>query len=183
MICKRCGKEMSSSVNCDGGYVCHSCCRSCFHYNNEISVLYCRESAFFNKLLNAGINITKDGRIYMKKDLYAVVIPPFKPAHIAKVKNNDNILELIHSKVSLKPKSIRCHISGNKFRLIVASKQDKMSTNEKAMSIADETVKGTAVVIINNYGSFIGMSKSAAQVIADEINRFNSEEMIGDVGA
>ena len=58
-----------------------------------------------------------------------------------------------------------------------------MSVNEKAISIADETVKGTAVVVINNYGSFIGMSKNAAQVIADEINRFNSEEMIGDVGA
>ncbi len=119
----------------------------------------------------------------MSKELYVVVIPPFKPATVAKVKNNDNIIELIHSKVSLKPRSISCHISGNKFRLIIASKQDKLSKNEKAMSIADETVRGTAVVVINNYGNFIGISKSAAQVIADEINRFNSEEIITDVGA
>lgn len=39
------------------------------------------------------------------------------------------------------------------------------------------------MVVINSYGNFIGMTKTAAQLIADKINEFNSEEILEDVGA
>lgn len=106
ITCARCGKEINSVINCSGAAICHECCRRCFHHNNEISTLYCREAAFFNQLLNAGINITEKGRIYMAKESYTVIIPPFKAAHVAKVKSPDNIKELINSKVSLKARSL-----------------------------------------------------------------------------
>jgi hypothetical protein len=179
--CARCGKEANSIVNCSGKAVCHECCRRCFHYNNEISVLHCREAAFFNQLLQAGINITPEGRIYMAKESYTVIIPPYKPAYVAKVKSPDNTRELINNKISLKPKSISCHIRGNHFRVIVPAETKGMAANEKATSIANEDVRGSAMVVINNYGSFIGMTKSAAQFIASKINEFNSEEIIDDV--
>lgn len=181
-VCTRCGKEVNSIVNCSGAPVCHQCCRACFHYNNEISVLHCGEARFFNQLLQAGINITEDGRIYMAKELFVVVIPPFKPAHISKIKGENGIKEIIHSKVSLKPKSLHCHINGDSFRVIAAAKQDRLSKNEKASSIVDETVKGTAVVVINNFGNFIGIKEKAAKLIADKINEFNSEDIAEDVG-
>lgn len=183
ITCARCGKEINSVVNCSGAAVCHECCRRCFHYNNEISVLFCREAAFFNQLLNAGINITEKGRIYMAKESYTVIIPPFKAAHVAKVKSPDCVKELINSKVSLKARSLHCHISGDKFRVIVPKNTDRLVGNEKATSIVDEDVRGTAMVVINNYGNFIGMTKAAAQFIADKINEFNSEEILEDVGA
>ena len=119
----------------------------------------------------------------MAKESYAVVIPPYKPAHVAKVKTPDNIRELINSKVSLKPKSISCHIRGNHFRVIVSADTKGMANNEKATSIVNEDVKGSAMVAINNYGNFIGMTKTAAQFIAQKINEFNSEDIIDDVRA
>ncbi len=119
----------------------------------------------------------------MAKELYVVVIPPFKPAHVSKVKDENGVKEIIHSKVSLKPKSLRCHINDDKFRVIVAAKQDRLSMNEKATSIVDENVRGTAVVVINNYGNFIGIKEKAAKLIADSINKFNTEDIVEDVGA
>lgn len=183
ITCARCGKEINSVVNCSGSAVCHECCRRCFHHNNEVSILQCREAAFFNQLLQVGINIKEDGRIYMAKESYIVIIPPFKAAHVAKVKSPENVKELINIKVSLKAKSIHCHISGDKFRVIVPKNTERLVTNEKATSIVDEDVKGTAAVVINCYGNFLGMTKSAAQFIADKINQFNSEEILEDVGA
>lgn len=119
----------------------------------------------------------------MAKESYTVIIPPFKPAHVAKVKSPDGMRELINSKVSLKPKSIQCHISGEHFRVIVPANTKSLAINEKATSIVDEDVKGYAMVVINNYGNFIGMTKAAAQIIAQKINEFNSEEIIEDVRA
>lgn len=180
-ICTRCGKEINSFVNCSGKNVCHECCRRCFHHNSEISVLFCREAQFFHKLQQAGINIKKDGRITMAN--FLVVIPPFKPAFVTKAKTTDDILNIIYNKVSLKPRSISCHIHNGDFRLIVSKNQDRMSTNEKAMSIADETVKGTAIVAINGYGNFFGISEKAARLIAETINKHNREDIAEDVGA
>lgn len=117
----------------------------------------------------------------MAKESYTVIIPPYKPAYVAKVKSPDNTRELINNKISLKPKSISCHIRGNHFRVIVPAETKGMAANEKATSIANEDVRGSAMVVINNYGSFIGMTKSAAQFIASKINEFNSEEIIDDV--
>lgn len=114
---------------------------------------------------------------------YLVVIPPFKPAYVTKAKTSDDILNIIYSKVSLKPRSMHCHINKSNFRLIVAKNQTRMSENEKAMSIADETVKGTAVIAINGYGNFFGITEKAARLIADRINEFNREAVVEDVGA
>ena len=119
----------------------------------------------------------------MAKESYIVIIPPFKAAHVTKVKSPDNIKELLNCKVSLKAKSLHCHISGDKFRVIAPKNTDRLVSNEKATSIVDEDIKGTAAVVINNYGNFIGMTKTAAQFIADKINEFNSEEIVEDVGA
>lgn len=114
---------------------------------------------------------------------YLVVIPPYKPAYVTKAKNADDILNIIYNKVSLKPRSMHCHINKSNFRLIVAKNQTRMSENEKAMSIADEIVKGTAIVAINGYGNFFGITEKAARIIADRINEYNREAIVEDVGA
>lgn len=180
-ICARCGKKINSIVNCGGAEICHACCRRCIHHSSELSVLNCERNIFFNKLLRAGLNITQDGRIYMAN--YIVVIPPFKPATVAKAKSPDDVLRLIYDKVGNKPKSIPCHIYNGNFRLIMSSQKDKLCKNEKAMSITDETVKGTAVIVMKAYGNFTGIKEKAARMIADKINEFNSEAIAEDVGA
>lgn len=114
---------------------------------------------------------------------YLVVIPPYKPAYVTKAKSADDILNIIYNKVSSKPRSMHCHINKSNFRLVVAKNQTRMSTNEKAMSIADETVKGTAIIAINIYGNFSGITEKAARLIADRINEFNREAIVEDVGA
>ena len=179
--CARCGKEITSVINCDGTEICYSCCRRCLHHSSDLSILHCGKSTFFNKLIRAGINITKDGRIYMAN--YIVVIPPFKPATVAKAKTNEDVIRLIYDKVGNKPRSVPCHIYNDNFRLIMNTQQDKLCKNEKAMSITDEIVKGTAVIVIKAYGNFTGIKEKAAKMIADRINEFNSEEIVEDVGA
>ena len=181
VTCARCGKEVNSIVNCSGTPVCHGCCRSCFHYNNEISVLHCGEAAFFNQLMQAGINISNEGRISMANCI--VVIPPYKPAYVAKAKTPEQVKELIYNKVGLKPKAFDCRIHKDNFKLIASAKTDRLSANEKAMSISDDDIKGTAVVAINCYGNYVGIKEKAAKKIADAINEFNKEEIVLDAGA
>lgn len=119
----------------------------------------------------------------MAKESYTVIIPPYKPAHVAKVKSPDSMRELINSKVSLKPKSIPCHIRGDDFKVIVPINTKGLTLNEKAISIVDEDVKGYAMVVLYKDGYLIGMEKTAAQLIAQRINEFNSEDIVDDVGA
>lgn len=179
-VCSRCGKPTNSLVNCSGEQICHSCCKNCFHHIAEVSVPHCRERVFFNQLRNAGINVTRSGTVEPAE--YVVVIPPRKPAHIAKAKSVEGITELIYNKVSLKPKSIRSHIYQSLFRLVCSSEQDRLSPNEKASSITDTPVKGTAILITNAYGKINGISEKAARFIANEINEFNKSEIIVDIG-
>lgn len=115
---------------------------------------------------------------------YLVVIPPYKPAYVTKAKNADDILNIIYNKVSLKPRATYCRINKTDYRLIIAKNQTRMAINEKAMSIADEIVKGYGIITkININGDFLGMPEKVARLIADRINERNREAIVEDVGA
>ena len=119
----------------------------------------------------------------MAEKNHVVIIPPYKPAYVLKMKPLESMRELISKKVGLKPKSIQCHINKEKFRMIVPANTKGLTLNEKATSIADEDIKGYAMIVVVEDGYFVGMPQEVAKLISQRINEFNSEDIVDDVGA
>ncbi len=119
----------------------------------------------------------------MEEKNHVVIIPTYKPAYVLKMKPLESMRELIGKKVGLKPKSIQCRINKENFRMIVPANTKGLTLNEKATSIADEDIKGYAMILVVENGAFIGMPKEVAQLITQRINEFNSEDIVDDVGA
>ncbi len=172
-VCQQCGQLINSVIHCNGVEICYECCCRCIHHNTEISVLNCREYAFYNQLLLKNLNITKEGRFFMEK--HFVIIPPHKEAYIKKINKPEEVFELIKNKVGDDGQEVSCRLHNDDFKMIISKVVNNKSFNKKAMSLTDVTVKGTAIIAISLYGNPIGMSQKAAKHIADEINRFAGE--------